>query len=670
MLQELCAAYNKYEMPLVITVWVLAVSALIFLGYNGYVSATLAIQFILISVALLVFIIFDKYKPENIQQQFSHNPDEILRNLPVLNRKVELVFRILFFVGVITTLLILPFFDVRPLAYFIICGIMAGILSTLILFSNINKSPVLPLVRIGIFSLITSLSIFKIYYFVGNDTWAHAAWNELVAFTGAMDPTMGKEFGYPLHHIFVALYQILGNVDVRTATIICVSVPTVLSAIVVFVIGQKFVGKKFALISTLILTLFPAFILNAIQVLTTSTGVTVIYFLVLMYVFWEFPKDKKYSSRHLVIYFALIGVLSLTHQFSAFMFLTILVGVYLASIIINHKIFTKELFLTMSTGIIMMVVWLSVSFGFTNMIGIIIRQFSALSSTSSAEGIVSLPSAYVNIQPPNVFQMIIDSGTIFLYIAVLVISYICFKLLITRKDNSRSLNYLIIISSVSLILFIAVVATTVLGSGMAKRYAGVLALFVALSLAYILYHVFNKSWSKKQLTICAVILCIIISGFSMVSLTASANATDNPLLIDGKDRVRGVSISELQAMETMSQSLHFMNEDTVYLENPEIRRAFEFIMGKVARTQGEVIHSTEEVINYGTINWDESNLNDGEYLIYRSLLSDRPSYQYIVYATGKNYGQIYQPLDRDFVKLDNYNNVIYNNNALYWLHGF
>lgn len=670
MLKKLCATYNKYEMPLVIIVWMLVVSALIFLGYNGYISSSMTIQFILVSIALLVFIIFNRYKSGNNQHQLSHNPDEILRSLPVLNRKIELALRILFVAGIICLLLMLQFFDIRPVAYFIICGIMAGILSALILFSDNNKSPVFPLIRIGIFSLITSLSIFKIYYFVGNDTWAHAAWNELVAFTGALDPTMGKEFGYPINHIFVALYQILGNVDVRTATIICVSVPTVLSAIVVFAIGQRFIGKKFALISTLVLTLFPAFILNVSQAITTSTGVTVIYFLILIYVLWTFPKDKKYSHRYLVIYFSLVGVLSLTHMFSAFMLLTILVGIYLASIIIIHKIFTKELFLTMITGFIMMVVWLSVSFGFKNMIGIIVKQFFSLSSSPSAEGIVSLPSAYVNIQPPNVFQMIIDSGTIFLYIAVLVISYICFKLLITRKDNNRPLDYPIIISSISLILFAAVVAATVLGGGMASRYTGVLALFAALSLAYILYHIFNKSWSKKQLTVCAIILCIIIAGFSIVSLPASATATDNPLLVDGKDRVRGVSLAELQAMETMSQSLHFMAEDTVYFENPEIGRAGEFIMGKIARTQGEVIHFTEEIINCDYINWDELNLNDGEYLIYRSLLSDRPAYQYIVYATGKNYGQTYQPLDRDFAKLDNYNNVIYNNNALYWLHGF
>ena len=134
--------------------------------------------------------------------------------------------------------------------------------------------------------------------------------------------------------------------------------------------------------------------------------------------------------------------------------------------------------------------------------------------------------------------------------------------------------------------------------------------------------------------------------------------------------MQGVSLSELQAMETMSESLQFMADDTIYLENPEIFRAFEFIMGKIARTQGEVIHSIEDVTNMGTIKWGELNLNDGEYLIYRSLLSDRPAFQYITYAKGKNSGQTYQPLDRDFAELDRHNNMIYNNNALYWLHGF
>lgn len=668
MYRKLCSIYNKYELPIVGIVWIMVVSFLIFCAYSRYIRLTMVVQLVFVSVILLVYIIFDRYQSENSLYKSDYSMDQYLCNLPILNRKLELMLRILFAVVIVSLLLTLQFFDVRPLSYFVMCSIIAGIISILILFTDNNKSSILSLIRIGIFSLLTSLSIFKIYYFVGNDTWAHAAWNELIAFTGAMDPTMGKEFGYPLYHIFVALYQILGSVDVRMATIICVSIPTILTLIVVFALGQKFVGKKLALISTLVLTLFPAYIQSAIVGTSTSAGSIIIYFLVLTYVLWIFSKDRKYANRYLAIYFALVVVLSLTHQFSAFMFLTTLIGVYLASVMRVHKIVTKELLLTLSTMLTMMIVWLSVSYGFTQMVAIITEQFFSLSS--STESIVSATSSYMNIQPPNDFQMAVDYGQFYLYMVALVICYICFKSFVKSTIRNQSWHYLIIVSLVSLILTLAIFAATVLGAGMAERYARLLVLFAALSVAYILYYICSKLSSRKQLIICAISLCIIISCFALVALPTSTNATDNPVLIDGKDRVQGVSVSELQAMKTMSISLQFMADDTVYLENPEISRAFEYVMGKIARTEGEVIHSIRDVTNIDTINWDLLDLDDGEYLIYRTLLSDRPAYQYITYATGKEHGQIYQPTDINIAELGWYNNIIYDNFALYWIHGF
>lgn len=651
MLHNIIQFYHKFGTWLLLLLWTIGIVLATILFVFGTLSLNILFPFILAWIIFLVFILWDRQTSKVTTQ--SKNPDKSRDN--TLTKNLDTILTIIFVFGVVTVLLILQYYELRPDSYFIICSILAGILAFSILFSPRYKSSITHLIKISIFSFLTTFSIFKIYYWAGNDTWEHAGWNELVSNIGNIYATLGKEVDYPIQHIFVAITDILVAVDIRTASVLAIGIPSVLLSVVIYIILRKVIGEKFALISCLLTNLSPYLIEWRIYAQTTSYGLLVFLILLMAYLFAIFNENKTIKWRFYTIYFLLLTILCLGHQFTSFMVIFVLIGCWVGSIIYHKSLLTKEFWLLICSGFVMFIIWIIASFGFNQMVARIARQFTV---TSENVGVDIYMEPYVNIIPPNEIISALTLPLLYTIICLLPILYLSIKYSVS---NSKQHKFLHIVAISTGLLFCSYCIATIIGGNMEGRFTPLLALYSSICIGYLLWYLVTKfSANRNQSTLIKVGVGILIVVYVITILPFPSISPDNPVYKEGSVSQDAISYSDLIGLTTLS--MYYPDEGDIYCESS-------YIIGCLAYTTFiHQYHSQKVIPNINVrgslTNWNTIQNQSKSHLILRDELYSTPASNVIVYLPGKYKKQYIQLTTETLDKLFEQNMFIYTNGAI------
>lgn len=299
------------------------------------VSLTWLVLFPLVGILTILFTVLDK-KHEKEQpyttNQLNNTHPRPLRILDVI-----------FYIGLSILLITLITNEIRSFPYIILLALLAVTITAPVLLSS-NKTVIHhALVKTIILFGAASLSIFKIFYWTGRDTWTHAAWNYQLAQEGWLFAGLGKELQTPLYHVAVAVTEILPGLDVRTATIIAVTIPLIiLFSLGVFLVARPIIGSQYA-----VLTVIIADFIGIVPYWSSwgqSTTYACMVFAIMLVPLFKLLSEKRtgYTGRWLVLFVFFVLTIALTHLYSTFILAMYLGGVLLAwfvvDVFLNRKI--------------------------------------------------------------------------------------------------------------------------------------------------------------------------------------------------------------------------------------------------------------------------------------------------------------------------------------------
>ncbi len=222
----------------------------------------------------------------------------------------------------------------RPISYFILICILAGIIASEILYVREGDKVNSILLQILLLSILIRAGIF--YNFpslMGYDAYFHANMARIITNTGFIAPFQisDKYFYYPLAHIFISATQILGKVDIKDAFFYSIGFANIFITAGIYLIGNKLEGPQMGLLAALLINLNNQNIVAGIANITPGSLVFC-YFIFVIYAIYSEKQELKYIGFILLITILMI----LTHQLTTFVVLFALVTIYLGRYLHNH----------------------------------------------------------------------------------------------------------------------------------------------------------------------------------------------------------------------------------------------------------------------------------------------------------------------------------------------
>ena len=513
--------------------------------------------------------------------------------------RINRVLDIAYFAILTILLLILQFCDARSLACYILITVLLGVLVISILLMR-EAHPLFNLLKVIIFSALSSMAVFKQFYLAGMiDIGYFAGLNEVTASLGYMPEALaGKQMLCPLNHLMIAVTKILTFEDIQIATICAVVLPSILITLAVYVISKHFLGIHYGLLAILISNI-PAYVIY-LRYQANPTEWAWIYYVFLFFVVFLWFKTK---DRKKIIFFVLMVVMSIlivmAHQFGSFIVLFLMFGVYLASVFVEGKIFTRMFIPALIYPICLLFWWcMNPGSGINLMLAVMangLAHFAASTQTPSEKPEVpttpetpmppavtqlSTPSTggttavtptvpptggdvteaitssgYIGIDPPNLFECIIAETP------MVILSCVCLllPLLLLAARNifhnreQRSFLWYFIIPLITGLGFFTCI--WMFYTGMTIRIGCFLGVIFAFGLAYLFVSFGKRSdtGSKKILHGVAVVGIVCLFGFVNIA---------TPMINEGTHLWRadytinnGLSIAELKSTDTITSVL-------------------------------------------------------------------------------------------------------------------
>lgn len=222
----------------------------------------------------------------------------------------------------------------RPMSYFILVCVLAGIIASEILYIREGDRVSSILLQIFLLSILIRVGIF--YNFpslMGYDAYFHANMARIITNTGFVAPFQisGKYFYYPLAHIFISVTQILGKTDVKDAIFFSIGLANIFITAGIYLIGKKLEGPQMGLLAALLINLNNHNIVTGIANIT-SGSLVLCYFIFIIYTIFSEKQEVKYTGLLLLITILMV----LTHQLTTFVVLFALVTIYIGKYLHNH----------------------------------------------------------------------------------------------------------------------------------------------------------------------------------------------------------------------------------------------------------------------------------------------------------------------------------------------
>ena len=222
----------------------------------------------------------------------------------------------------------------RPISYFILICVLAGIIASEILYVREGESVNSTLLQIFLLSILIRFGIF--YNFpslMGYDAYFHANMARIITNTGFIAPFQisSKYFYYPLAHIFISITQIMGKVDVKDAIFYSIGFANIFITAGIYLIGKKLEGPQMGLLAALLINLNNQNIVAGIANITPGSLV-LCYFIFIIYAIYSQKQELKYTGFILLITILMV----LTHQLTTFVVFFALVTIYIGKYLHNH----------------------------------------------------------------------------------------------------------------------------------------------------------------------------------------------------------------------------------------------------------------------------------------------------------------------------------------------
>jgi hypothetical protein len=275
---------------------------------------------------ILACLIMIYYKPKILEHKKT-----IKLQLPISRWNYHLLYLLLY----LATIYLLIAYQTRPIAYFILIGLMAVVILTELLTNDYAKKPASILFKIILLSanIIFGQTLKLPLYFGGTDILPHLHWIETLIAKQHVTPELGSYQYFPIYHIFNAIGQMITNIDLQSAYFIFIGLSFLSSIYFVYLITYK-VTNSFtkSLAATLIYSL-------SSEALSAGMSMVprVMSYAIFLVMFYLLITKKQGDLRKNIIALSLIISLVFMHQITLVQEV-IIMGVFLIlEVIIYHR---------------------------------------------------------------------------------------------------------------------------------------------------------------------------------------------------------------------------------------------------------------------------------------------------------------------------------------------
>ena len=488
-----------------------------------------------LSASLIYYIFRKKFKSE---EPISTEKDR-LKN--VLNLSFYLVF-------LISVLIYSMNMYYRPISYFILICILAGIIASEILYVREGDGVTSILLQIFLLSILIRAGIY--YNFpslMGYDAYFHAGMAKLITETGAIPPIeiSSKYLYYPLAHIFISITQLMGGLNVKDGIFYSIGFANIFSTAGIYLIGKKLEGPQMGLLAALLINLNNHNIVSGITNITPGSLV-LCYFIIILYAI--FSEKPGLVQTGIVLLVTVLMVL--THQLTTFVVFLALVSILLGKYLHNFLYgslptaaagFNYLLFFVICLQTYWMFTYVTPDTSFFEMTFKPLMEVLQFGSGYSSE------------------ELIVGTATNqdSLEVMILHISYLALPFFaiggvlawFSRKSAKKIDKFSIALVVVILYSFAYGIPLLGMRNFLTSRWFPLIAVFLVLVAASYILNL-TSLFNSKKAKISAIF--IIILFFSFVMVTTPGINKDNPLV--GKETtVRNQFKNiEIQAVETLS----------------------------------------------------------------------------------------------------------------------
>lgn len=645
--QNLIETFQKIGPPLIALALLSGTIITLTLFILSKISLNYCLLFAVSDIAFLLYYIGEKKTNHtitsnhtNINPQYTQTPSKIGRFLDLI------------YIGLtICILCMLQISDVRPIGYFILMSILAGSVAVSILMGY--DKPWKSLGKIFPLSLIATFSVFKVYQWVGYDTWTHAITNKLISLMGTLDFLHEKGLSESVQHVAVAITDILLGADIRLATFMAVSVPLlIVASLAVYIIVKKLTNQKSALLATLLFIYLPPVISWAQVGQTTTYGFLLVVLLLLTYTIWK-NTEVKYNKCLFILLLTIEFCLIATHIFSAFIGFWIILALYAGSAIRDNKLLTEEFPLFILYGVFLAIYWI-----FTGVLQSTVLSVAMSSLQFSERTAVPVDiERNINIIPPSAIESVANMS--FLFVLVVCILLIC--LILTKRHQIFPKNIWIYLS-IAITLTLCYCASTLVLAEMAERFNSHCAFLLAILFGCVLFWYQKKVSNKRGFRIYTVVVVLLIVSIGFLGLGNTTINPDNPIWLSSTNGGSGSTIAECDALQTVVAYLPDLSANTYdHLLSPVYGYYSFFQMMNDMKVIPKNLYYTPTYLN-----WFELPESGKDNLLFRTKVLTRPTSLVVKY--GDEFGErlsVSVQLTQEYAnQLDGSYSKTYSNGAL------
>lgn len=510
---------------------------------------------VIFSLILLIFIFFTSqrlvYLVFGVLTLFAGLIWLILREKVILNfesnHKNFLTFNILFFVLFtfsVISLYLRPEIYVRPLFYFILISLMAGLISLEIWVMPSKKTFIFSTIfQIIILSLNITLSQVLLFpSLLGIDPWWHQMFTLKIVALGHI-PTGYPYSKIPMFHILVGLTSILSGLNYKMSVFLSITFPLIIiSVLLIYTTGKSLFNEKIGLLAGLILIISNYFINACIWAIPTTLGG--IFALIIIFLLLKFENKKNFLISMLSL--LLLIILVMTHTIVSLIVAILLFVIWVSYIF--HKKFVANIkpepvSFTLALFFLIFILgwWIYVSGTFNTILGLIKWGFNVDPS------LIKTPIEIIQyVDTINTFQQVfIDMGTfLFFFFAILGCFY-----MISRKYGNFKTFLIALIGITPLIISVTSIFTG--HSIIEGRWLFIAQIFLAVPVASSIFMLSNSFRRKSFIPPFLCVILIIVVSFFMIMDNNVSNIDNNQFYPDGGVRL-SITQSELQTVQTIS----------------------------------------------------------------------------------------------------------------------
>ncbi|MEN6293349.1 MAG: hypothetical protein ABFD07_15220 [Methanobacterium sp.] len=506
--------------------------------------------------------------------------------------KSEILFIAVFILISLSTIsfILRPELYSRPLIYFILISFVSGLLAFGIIYLPKNrKYEYLALISIIIIGL--NLRLLPQVLFpdlLGMDPWVHREFTIQIMTVGHLV----EGFAYsrlPSMHIFIAAASFLTGLNYKWSSIVSVTIPQLVSFILIYLIGKSIFNPKVGLLGALLLCVSANFICLGYQIFPTGFAMVASAFLF----YYLIKKDNTTPAID-----AAIKILFAILIISIHMQVALAILIFLIFFGVGKKIYdkfqnneldfiysnkTKSIFVILFT-VLMFAWWIYVANKIELPFKFVMR---ALEFDPSQINVVSAYSTFI-IPYYQYFLNILP------YLFFYGFSIVGFFYAISKKSKSE--YFALTLGGIALLATPFLLLESNMSGYLSERWIYTAQLFMSIPVAVGVLHIFKVT--KKKTVLKGIVLVSLISLFVFVNVINPAAEIDNSQVSQSTIRY-AYTDSELQSVNT----LQTINNNTFFYTDKYNINAF-----------------SNQNIQYRNFDYVNENLQNKNYTAFRGLV--------------------------------------------------